>query len=55
MYRDETHLNFSPGSFRPSGIFGDSIDIGPSLDSLLEFTGIVQNSTVAVHEVHDRG
>ena len=46
-------LDFGPSSINPFSIIGHSINIGECLDSHLDISRIVKNTTIAIHEVND--
>ena len=48
------NLDFGPSSINPFGIIGHSINIGKRLDSHLDISRVVQNTTIAIQEVNNR-
>jgi len=49
-----THLDFTPCAVNPFGVIGKTIYIGKCLESLFDFTGNIEDTTVTVHEVRNR-
>jgi len=48
-------LEFGPSSIDPFGIIGHSINIGECLDSHLNTPRVIQNTTIAIHEINNSG
>ena len=48
-----TDLEFGPSPINPFSIIGHSIDIGECLNSSFDISRVVQDTTIAIHEVDD--